>query len=215
MRDLAKPIYIPQPSTDDRRDFEINLKENEMLLFKSPSLTIASVNKKELRNILNKIIEDLDLNLTEALMPASDIQDTKQKKLILKQLIKRLNKAPKKDVEKQLENHDWLLELIDDQIKVNNISFSFGQYDDNNQKNKFKNVTKRKKRPSPLTSDDRLKEIPSIYSLVPANKIKKIESAKNIFGNIIKNIPPEDYKKFKIDYDQSNDISISEIDSDD
>ena len=57
----------------------------------------------------------------------------------------------------------------------------------------------------------------SIYSLVPANKIKKIESAKNIFSNIIKNIPPENYKKFKIDYDQSNDISIREInpDSDD
>ena len=48
-----------------------------------------------------------------------------------------------------------------------------------------------------------------------ANKIKKIESAKNTFSNIIKNIPPEDYKKIKIEYGQSNDISISEIDSDD
>ena len=57
--------------------------------------------------------------------------------------------------------------------------------------------------------------MPSIYSLVPPNKIKKIESAKNIFSNIIKNILPEDYKKFKIEYDQSNDISISQIVSDD
>ena len=80
LRDLAKPIYFPQPSTDDRCDFEIDIGENEMILFKSPSLTIASVYKKELRNILNKIIEDLDLNLTETLMSASDIQDTKQKK---------------------------------------------------------------------------------------------------------------------------------------
>ena len=148
-------------------------------------------------------------------MSASDIQETKQKKLILKQLIKRLNKAPKKDIEKQLESHDWLQKPIHDQIKVNNISFSFGQYDNNSQKNRFKNVTKRKKITSPLTSDDRLEEMPSIYSLVPANKIKKIESAKNIFSNIIKNIPPKDYKKFKIEYDESNDISISEIDSDD
>ena len=53
----------------------------------------------------------------------------------------------------------------------------------------------------------------SIYSLVPANKIKKIESGENIFSNIIKNIPPESYKKFKIDYDQSYDINISEINS--
>ena len=96
LRYLAKPIYFPQPSTDDRLDFEIDIGENEMILFKSPSLTIASVYKKELRNILNKIIADLDLNLTETLMSTSDIQDTKQKKLILQQLIKRLNKAQKK-----------------------------------------------------------------------------------------------------------------------
>ena len=209
LRDLAKAIYFPQPSTDNRPHFEIDIGENEMILFKSPSLTIASVYKKELRNIIDKIIADLDFNLTEILMSASDIQDTKQK------LIKRLNKVPKKDIEKQLESHDWLQKLFDDQIKVNNISFSFGQYDNDSQKYKFKNVTKRKKRPSPLRSDDRLEEMPSIYSLVPGNKIKKIESAKNIFSNIIKNIPPENYKKFKIEYDQSNGISISKIDSDD
>ena len=157
LKDLVKPIYFLQPSTDDRRDFEIDIAENEMLLFKSPSLTIASVHKKELRNILDKIIEDLDLNLTEMLMSASHIQDTKQKKLILEQLIKRLNTAPKKDIEKQLENHNWLQKLIDDQIKISENSFSFGQYDDDNRKNKFKNVTKRKKRPSPFTLDNRLK----------------------------------------------------------
>ena len=96
MKDLAKPIYFPQSSTDDRRDFEIDIGENEMILFKSPSLTIVSVYKKELRDILNKIIEDLDLNLTETIIPASDIQDTKQKKLFLKGFVKRLNKVPKK-----------------------------------------------------------------------------------------------------------------------
>ena len=143
-QDLAKPIYFLQPSTDDRRDFEIDIAENEMLLFKSPSLTIASVHKKELQRILNKIIEGLDLNLTETLMSASNIQDTKQKKVILKQLIKRLKTAPKKDIEEQLVSHDWLQKLIDDQIELNKNSFSFGHYDDN-QKNKFKNVTKKKK----------------------------------------------------------------------
>ena len=165
-QDLAKPIYFPQPSTDDRRDFKIDVAENEMLLFKSPSLTIVSLYKKELQKILDKIIEDLDLNLTETLMSASDIQDTKQKKVILKQLIKRLKTAPKKDIEEQLVSHDWLQKLIDDQIGLNKNSFSFGHYNDN-QKNKFKNVTKRKKRLlSPLATEDRLKEMLSIYSLL-------------------------------------------------
>ena len=62
--DLQNVLYFPQPSTDDRKDFTIDIPEKEMILFKSPSLTLAHVNKKELQNVLNNIIEDLDLNLT-------------------------------------------------------------------------------------------------------------------------------------------------------
>ena len=36
----------------------------------------------------------------------------------------------------------------------------------------------------------------------------KIEEAKSVFSNRIKQIPLESYKKFKIDYDQSNNILI-------
>ena len=60
---LGDPIYFQQPSTDDRQDFEINIPENEIIAFKSPSWKFASVEKKELVTILNTIIEDLDLNL--------------------------------------------------------------------------------------------------------------------------------------------------------
>ena len=186
-----------------------------MILFKSPSLTLARINKKELQNILNKIIEELDLNLTESLMPTRDEQKTKQKIVILKKFKKDLKTTPKENIGKQLESHGWLQVLVEDQLKSNENSFEFTQdYENKNHKKKLKNVTIRKKRLLPLTSEDqRLKEMPSIYSLVPANKIKKIESAKNIFSNIIKNIPPESYKKFEIDYDQSNNINISEINS--
>ena len=50
LRDLlyqGEPLYFPQPSTDDRKDFEINVSESEMIVFKSPSLTFASVEKKK------------------------------------------------------------------------------------------------------------------------------------------------------------------------
>ena len=53
LRDLLyprDPIYFPQPSTDDRKDFEINIPESEMIVFKSPSLTFASVEKKRIEN---------------------------------------------------------------------------------------------------------------------------------------------------------------------
>ena len=34
---------------------------------------------------------------------------------------------------------------------------------------------------------------------------------KSVFSNIIKQILPESYKKFKTDYDQSNNIDIGEV----
>ena len=205
LQDLVKPIYFPQPSTD----FKIDIEKNEMILFKSPSLTVVNIYKEDLHNILQKIIDDLDLNLKDMLMSPSDTQDTKQKKVILNQLIKRLNKSPKKDIEKQLESQRWLQNLIDDQLKTNN-SFSFGKYD--YESNKFKNVTKRKKGHSPMYLQ--YLEAPSIYSLIPTSKLAKIESGKNIFSNIIKNIPPENYKKFKTEYDPSNDITVDEFSDD-
>ena len=37
-----KKYYFPQPSTDNRKDFEINIPDYEMIVFKSPSLTFAT-----------------------------------------------------------------------------------------------------------------------------------------------------------------------------
>ena len=80
LRDLlypGNPLYFPQLSTDDRKDFEVNIPESEMIVFKSPSLTFAIVEKKELKTMLNKIIEDLDLNLKQTLMSKSNKTETK------------------------------------------------------------------------------------------------------------------------------------------
>ena len=43
-------------------------------------------------------------------------------------------------------------------------------------KTKFKNVTIRKRKLLPLTLEDRLKELPIIYSKIPIDSHKKIES---------------------------------------
>ena len=80
----SEPLYFPQASTDDRKDFEINVPESEMVVFKSSSLTFASVEKKELKTMLNKIIEDLDLNLKQTLMSKFNKTKTKQKITLLK-----------------------------------------------------------------------------------------------------------------------------------
>ena len=153
--------------------------KNEMFAFKSPSLTFASVEKKELVTILNKIIEDLDLNLKQTLMSKSDKTETKQKLTLLKNFNKRLDTIKKEDIEKQLQSHDWLTQLVEDQLKQTQTYYNFGENYENKQvKTKFENVTVRKRKLLPLTSEERLKELPSIYSKIPVDCHKKIESAK-------------------------------------
>ena len=49
LRDMlypGDPIYFPQPSTGDRKDFEVNVTGDEMTVFKSPALTLATWKKK-------------------------------------------------------------------------------------------------------------------------------------------------------------------------
>ena len=129
-----------------------------MILFKSPSLTLARINKKELQNILNKIIEELDLNLTESLMSTRDEQKTKQKIVILKKFKKDLKTTSKENIGKQLENHSWLQVLVEDQLKSNENSFEFTQdYENKNHKNKLKNVTIRKKRLLPSDVNQKIR----------------------------------------------------------
>ena len=162
--------------------------------------------------MLNKIIEDLDLNLKQTLMSKSNKTETKQKITLLKSFNKRFGTIKKADIEKQLQSQEWLTQLVEDQLKQNKTYYNFGENFENKElKNKFRNVTVRKRKLLPLISEDRLKDLPSIYTIIPGDRTKKIESAKEIFSNIIKRIPSESYKKFKIDYDQSNNIDISEI----
>ena len=59
-----------------------------------------------------------------------------------------------------------------------------------------------------------MKDLPSIYTEIPTDRAKKIEAAKEFFSIIIKQVPPESYKKFKIDYDEKNNINITETDED-
>ena len=56
-------MFFLQPSTDDRKDFELNASGDDLIVFKSPVLTIVSIAQKDLNDSLDKIIEDLDLNL--------------------------------------------------------------------------------------------------------------------------------------------------------
>ena len=44
-----EPIYFPQPSTDDRKDFAVNVVEDDLIIFKSPTLNFVGIAKENLR----------------------------------------------------------------------------------------------------------------------------------------------------------------------
>ena len=94
LRNMLYPgdrMYFPQPSTDDRRDFELNVSGDDLIVFKSPTLNFVSIAKKDLEDSLDKITEDLDLNLKQTLMSEDDQTKTKQKINMLKSLNKRFD----------------------------------------------------------------------------------------------------------------------------
>ena len=133
--------------------------------------------------------------------------------------MKRYDTTKIQDIEKQIKSHEWLSQLVEDQLK-NKKDLSFGEnYEKRKSKNKFpyNTTSQRKRKLLPLTPEERLKELPSIYQLVPVDPYNKTESTKEIFSDIIGRIPPEIYKKIKTDFDKSNNINISETkyDSDD
>ena len=88
--------------------------------------------------------------------------------------------------------------LVGGQLKQNKTYYNFGENFENKElKNNFKNVTVRKIKLLPLTSEDRLKQLPSIYAKLLADCTKKIESAKEIFSDIIKQIRLKVIKNWK------------------
>ena len=196
MLDPENPIFFPQPSTDDRRDFEVNVSGDDFIVFKLPALTTLSIAKKDFKNSLEKVIEDLGLNLTQVKMNNNDRQETKQKINIIKKIIKRFDSTNKQNIEKQVQTHQWIRKLIEDQIQANKTYYTFDENFENSKLRKERgSITVRKRKLLPLTSEERLKDLPSIYAEIPTDWVKNIEAAKEFFSNMIKQVSPESYKK--------------------
>ena len=45
-------IYFPLPSTDDRKDFEVNVSRDDLIVFKLPTLNFVGVAKKDFKETL-------------------------------------------------------------------------------------------------------------------------------------------------------------------
>ena len=74
LRQLFNPEnhFFPQSSTENRKDFEVNVSRDDFIVFKSPALTTVNIAKKDLKNSLEKIFEDLNINLSQLKMSEGD-----------------------------------------------------------------------------------------------------------------------------------------------
>ena len=65
----------------------------------------------------------------------------------------------------------------------------------------------RKRKLLPITSERRLKELPSLYTEISTDQTKKITAAKKKIDKIIKQVTTPE-KIFKIHYDEKDNITI-------
>ena len=104
---------FPPVSTDDRKDFKIEINGGDLIAFKSPSLTTVDISKTQLKESLNNILKDLNANkkgLTE--------QQSKRRYLKriekLKNFIDKMDSAEKEEIEEKFNKPSWLASLLED-----------------------------------------------------------------------------------------------------
>ena len=60
-------------------------------------------------------------------MKSDDLQETKQKTNIVKNFINRIDSTNKQNIEKQLETHQWITKLIEDQLQTDKTYYMFDE----------------------------------------------------------------------------------------
>ena len=70
---------FPKPSTDGRKDFEKKVDADDLIVYKSPMLTTVNIGRKNLKETLNNILEDLNANIENSQMHSR--QKTNKRKI--------------------------------------------------------------------------------------------------------------------------------------
>ena len=80
--------FFSKPSTDDRKDFEIKLGRDGLIVYKSLMLTTSNISKKNLKDALNNILEDSNSNVDDFQTHSGQKTNRKRIRKIEKLLIK-------------------------------------------------------------------------------------------------------------------------------
>ena len=106
---------FPPVSTDDRKDFKIEINGGDLIAFKSPSLTTVDVSKMQLKESLNNILEDLNANKKDFTDQQNKRRDLKRIKK-LKNFIDKIDSTEKEEIEEKINKPSWLTPLLENQL---------------------------------------------------------------------------------------------------
>ena len=97
--------------------------------------------------------------------------------------------------------------LLEDQLQKESDYYKIGK---EFQKTKLRKNIKAGKRKLFYELDelDKIEELPSIFTTIPTDLSKKIRAVQKFFDKVIKQVPSTDRKKIKINYDETNNITI-------
>ena len=118
--------FFPKPSTDDRKDFEIKVGGDNLIVYKWPMLTTVNISRKNLKDALNNILEDLNANI-EDFQTHSGQKTNRGRIRKTKKFINKLDSEEKQFIESKLDKNSWIKKLIDDQLKNKENYFTFGE----------------------------------------------------------------------------------------
>ena len=194
-------------STDDRKYFKIEINGGDLIAFKSPSLTTVDVSKMQLKESLNNILDDLNANKKDFTDQQNKRRDLKRIKK-LKNFIDKIDSTENEEIEEKINKPSWLTSLLENQL-INQEDVISPRRNRKivsritKRKLPYENVSIRKKMQLEAnTSEKRLKELPEIYTEIPADQTGKIKAAENIFDKILKQVPSTPQKTVNVTFDE-------------
>ena len=120
-------LIFPQLSTDDRKDFELNIAGDDLIItFKSTTLKTVNISRTELKNTLNNIINDLHANVSD-FKTKSNTKATQRQVKKIKNLTEKVDKGDKQHMESRLSSENWIKKLIDNQIYLESNYYTFDE----------------------------------------------------------------------------------------
>ena len=164
----AKITFTPL-SPNDRKNFEVNISGDELIVFRSSVLKAVNISRKELKESLINIIQ-------------RNILTRRQHQAVSKLIEKKKNGENSEEISKII-NLKWMKNLLEEQLQRESDYYKIGKYF---QKTKLRGNIKAGKRKlfQELDELDKTKILQSIFTTILTDQSKKIRVTQKVFDKV-------------------------------